>query len=168
MYKNRHLANPFQYKNKHHTNPFQCTRTDQLVLTRFWWIAHTTAFVTSVVEHWLEREIAQWVHHEGSIRQSIAPWAMLLPRSYISLLASRSTLYQNCYKSNFIGLVIKTHSTKRLMSLLYIVDRPSWPCHTVAYERSVRVVYEIFTHTVTYARGKLGIGCIRFKHAGIR
>ena len=28
----------------------------------------------SVVEHWLEREIAQWVHHhEGSIQQPIAP-----------------------------------------------------------------------------------------------
>ena len=50
-------------------------------------IAHTTAFVTPVVEHWLEREIAQWVHaikdrsddpshHERT----------LLPRSYISLL----------------------------------------------------------------------------------
>ena len=26
-------------------------------------IAHITAFVTPVVEHWLEREIAQWVHH---------------------------------------------------------------------------------------------------------
>ena len=25
-------------------------------------IAHTTAFVTPVVEHWHEREIAQWVH----------------------------------------------------------------------------------------------------------
>ena len=25
-------------------------------------IAHTTAFVTPVVEHWLEREIAQYVH----------------------------------------------------------------------------------------------------------
>ena len=25
-------------------------------------IAHTTAFVTPVVEHWLEREIAEWVH----------------------------------------------------------------------------------------------------------
>ena len=25
-------------------------------------IAHTTAFVTPVVEYWLEREIAQWVH----------------------------------------------------------------------------------------------------------
>ena len=31
-------------------------------------ITHTTAFVTPVMEHWLEREIAQWVHHEGSIR----------------------------------------------------------------------------------------------------
>ena len=30
-------------------------------------ITHTTAFVTPVVEHWLEREIAQWVHHEGPI-----------------------------------------------------------------------------------------------------
>ena len=49
-------------------------------------ITHTTAFVTPVVEHWLEREIAQWVlpmkdrsnnlpHHERT----------LLPRSYISL-----------------------------------------------------------------------------------
>ena len=25
-------------------------------------IIHTTAFVTPVVEHWLEREIAQWFH----------------------------------------------------------------------------------------------------------
>ena len=25
-------------------------------------IAHTTAFATPVVKHWLEREIAQWVH----------------------------------------------------------------------------------------------------------
>ena len=49
-------------------------------------IAHTTAFVTPVMEHWLEREIAQWVHpmkdrsddpshHDGT----------LLPQSYISL-----------------------------------------------------------------------------------
>ena len=25
-------------------------------------IVHTTAFDTPVVEHWMEREIAQWVH----------------------------------------------------------------------------------------------------------
>ena len=53
-------------------------------------IVHTTAFVTPVVEHWLEQEIAQWVrpmkdrsddpsHHERT----------LLPQSYISLLLKR-------------------------------------------------------------------------------
>ena len=41
-------------------------------------IAHTTAFVTPVVKHWLEREIAQWVHHEGSIRRPIASRANAL------------------------------------------------------------------------------------------
>ena len=68
-------------------------------------IAHTTAFVTPVVEHWLEWEIVQrihpmkdrsdnpshyermllprsyislWVHHEGSIRRPIALWANAL------------------------------------------------------------------------------------------
>ena len=30
-------------------------------------ITHTTAFGTPVVEVWLEQEIAQWVHHGGSI-----------------------------------------------------------------------------------------------------
>ena len=32
-------------------------------------IAHTTAFVTPVVEHWLERKIAQWVN----IKKLLAP-----------------------------------------------------------------------------------------------
>ena len=41
-------------------------------------IIHTTAFVTPVVEHWLEREIAQWVHLEGSIWRPITPWANAL------------------------------------------------------------------------------------------
>ena len=41
-------------------------------------IAHTMAFVTPVAGHWLEREIAQWVHHEGSIRHPITPWANTL------------------------------------------------------------------------------------------
>ena len=38
-------------------------------------ITHTTDFVTPIVEHWLEREVAQWVHHAGSIQRLIAPWA---------------------------------------------------------------------------------------------
>ena len=36
-------------------------------------ITHITAFVTPVVEHWLERKIAQCVNNEGSIRRRIAP-----------------------------------------------------------------------------------------------
>ena len=36
-------------------------------------ITDTTAFVTPVLEHWLEQEIAQWVHNEGSIRLPIEP-----------------------------------------------------------------------------------------------
>ena len=33
----------------------------------FIWTAHTMAFVNPVVEHWLEREMAQWDHYERSI-----------------------------------------------------------------------------------------------------
>ena len=29
--------------------------------------AHTIAFIITVVEHWLEQQIPQWVHHEGLI-----------------------------------------------------------------------------------------------------
>ena len=50
-------------------------------------IAHTTAFVTPVVEHWLEREIAQWVHHMKDRSEDPSHHERtLLPRSYISLL----------------------------------------------------------------------------------
>ena len=41
-------------------------------------IIHTTAFFTPCVDHWLEREIDQWVHHEGSIRRPITPWVNAL------------------------------------------------------------------------------------------
>ena len=46
-------------------------------------ITHTTAFVTPVVEHWLEREIAQWIHHRSDDPSHHE--RTLLPRSYISL-----------------------------------------------------------------------------------
>ena len=50
-------------------------------------IAHTTAFVTPVVEHWLEREIAQWVHPMKDRSDDPSHHERtLLPRSYISLL----------------------------------------------------------------------------------
>ena len=63
---------------------FICTIQDR--------IAHTTAFVIPVVEHWLEREIAQscqWVHSMKDRSDDLSHHErMLLPRSYISLLYS--------------------------------------------------------------------------------
>ena len=49
-------------------------------------IAHTTAFVTPVVEHWLEWEIAQWVHPMKDRSDDLSHHERtLLPQSYISL-----------------------------------------------------------------------------------
>ena len=49
-------------------------------------IAHTTAFVTPVVEHWLEREIIQWVRPTKDPSDDLSHHERTpLPRSYISL-----------------------------------------------------------------------------------
>jgi hypothetical protein len=39
-----------------------------------------------------------------------------------------------------------------------------WPCHTIAYRISVCQRMENFNRKLAYARGTLGIGCMRFKH----
>ena len=58
---------------------FICTIPDR--------IAHTTAFVTPVVEHWQEREIAQWVHPMKDRSDDPSHHERtLLPQIYISLL----------------------------------------------------------------------------------
>ena len=56
-------------------------------------IAHTTAFVTPVVEHWLEREIAQWVHptkdrsdNPSHRTMSERPYHGATPRSWLERL----------------------------------------------------------------------------------
>ena len=49
-------------------------------------IVHTTTYVTPVVEHWLKREIAQWVCNEGLIRRPITPWANALTTELLGLL----------------------------------------------------------------------------------
>ena len=49
-------------------------------------IAHTTVFVIPVVEHWLEREIAQWIHPMKDRSDDLSHHERtLLPQSYISL-----------------------------------------------------------------------------------
>ena len=54
---------------------------------------HTTAFVTLVMEDWLEREIAQWVHPMKDRSDDPSHHErMLLPQSYISLSHMERTI----------------------------------------------------------------------------
>ena len=70
-------------------------------------IAHTTAIVTPVVKHWLEREIAQLFHPMKD--RSYDPShheRTLLPRNYISLRVINDTHYQTfllCYRQGHIN-----------------------------------------------------------------
>ena len=56
-------------------------------------IALTTTFATQVMEHWLEGEIAQWVHQMKDLPDDPSHnERTLLPRSYISLPLGTETL----------------------------------------------------------------------------
>ena len=77
-------------------------------------IIHTTAFVTPVVEHWLEREIAQWVHPMKDRSDDPSHHERtLLPRSYISLW------YEECMMKNNILKGYKTQCKIKL-SVIFI------------------------------------------------
>ena len=54
-----------------------CTIPDKIV--------HTMVFVTPVVEHWLEQEIAQWSTMKDRSDDPSHNEQILLPRSYISV-----------------------------------------------------------------------------------
>ena len=66
-------------------------------------IAHTTAFVTPVVDNWLEREIAQWVlpmkdrsddpsHHERTLLRRIM-YEVVYSVKYISSFSNNPSLH---------------------------------------------------------------------------
>ena len=60
-------------KDRHMNYSFRLAATVLLYAPSTDRIAHTTAYITPVAEHWLEREITQWVHHERSIQRPITP-----------------------------------------------------------------------------------------------
>ena len=80
-------------------------------------IAHTTAFVTPVVEHWLEREIAQWVHPMKDRSDDPSHHEqMLLPQSYISLLQFKRKQWREKERREAYKQMLKTcicYSLKR-------------------------------------------------------
>ena len=75
-------------------------------------IAHTTVFITPVIEDWLEWEIVQWVHYIGSIRWPTTPPVDALPQRYISLPLQWTMLTENDVVENIITVffaLIKLH-----------------------------------------------------------
>ena len=65
------------------------------------------AFVTPVVEHWLEREISQWVNRSDDPSHHDR---MPLPRSYILLLFYLMTHATDLVKLYGVGHMVKDHS----------------------------------------------------------
>ena len=106
-------------------------------------IAHTTAFITPVAKHWLEREIAQWVHHEGSIRRPNAPRANALttvlhlaPEGNALFNDALNTFYLRLYS---VGHMVKDHSA---------IDETL--CHHTGY--SFRLAVRVIVYALSYNR----------------
>ena len=107
-------------------------------------IGHTTAFVTPVVEHWLEREKVQWVHPMKDRSDDPSHHERtLLPRNYISLPAlslSRVPLYRVPLKITIfcgkIGLLQKTWSLRKKKEKQILprrVNTPGGGCNIHSY-----------------------------------
>ena len=73
----------------------------------------TTAVVTPVMEHWLEREIAQWVHHEGSIRPPTASCGYVGLSSLIRCNQNDCSYYSQSFLSFYLyekSIVLPTNN----------------------------------------------------------
>ena len=113
-------------------------------------IAHSMVCVTPVVEHWLERAIAQWVHREGSIRRFIASWANalttelhLVPTTERKQIDKKQT---RTYTSPIITikhLFLKLHFMVCLLSCL-------WICMEFTFVLIPWNQFSVFTHWFIY------------------
>ena len=84
-------------------------------------IAHTTAFVTPVAEHWLEWEIAQWVHamKDRSDDPSHHEW-MLLPQQ--SGLISNVHNYIYVQKSHEVWVTTSISTTRNTLDTTTLIS----------------------------------------------
>ena len=113
-------------------------------------ITHTTAFVTPVVEHWLEREIAPWVrsmkdrsddpsHHER----------MLLPRSYISLRDEKNAVVKLCVKELlYLSPCVSTRWSKRCC---VTVGQPASRLTGNRWRTAISSYSHTYTHSLCYS-----------------
>ena len=83
------------------------------------------AFVTPVVEHWLERELAQWVHHEGSIqlagensslRKLQIGWILLINLSHWFLVVKSEAVDQQSSCLTLFSILVNLNKPTSLIS----------------------------------------------------
>ena len=95
-------------------------------------IAHTTAFATPVVEHWLEREIAQWVHTMKDRSDDPSHHERtLLPRSYTSLLCGWDARVGWVFVCNISYHDALPHTIPAATQMSDITNGPSHDCLSV-------------------------------------
>ena len=105
-------------------------------------ITHTIAFVTPVVEHWLEREIAQWVHPMKDRSDDPSHHERtLLPRSYIS-----PPLYRNHFRKLLFSLLCSQIATKH-QKVIYN-SKSTGELHSGYNPISVRAILSLNTLTL--------------------
>ena len=94
-------------------------------------IAHTTAFVTAVVEHWLEREIAQWVHPMRDRSDDLSHHERtLLPQSYISLPYIHHPIDRIANTTAFVTAVVEHWLEREMAQWVHpMKDRSDDPSH---------------------------------------
>ena len=85
-------------------------------------IAQTTAFVTSIVEHWLEQEIAQWVRHERLIRRQIGTMSECSYHGAASRSNKLETTKENLfYRVDLAYITVVFYSCSSLLQVYKIV-----------------------------------------------
>ena len=83
-------------------------------------ITHTTAFVTPVVEHWLERKIAQWVYMYVCLYIYITTWK----EGNVLFNDALHTFY---LRLSGVGHAVKDHSDSERENLLRPLHRLLFP-----------------------------------------
>ena len=101
------------------------------------------------MKNWLEQEVAQWVHHEGSIWQPIAPCAKhtLFVISLLFYLAiTFQSVLHNCHN--------KVHGMSDLLDTVYK--------RSLAANQRVREMFYLTTHSTHFIYGYMASDiCLR-------
>ena len=103
-------------------------------------IAHTTAFVVPVVEHWVEREIAQWIHPMKDRSDDPSHHERtLLPRSYISLLNAMkewNVSFNDPLNAFYLRLYHVGHTDRTVHTMMFVAPVDGWRNSSRSTERN--------------------------------